>query len=267
MDLGFQDKVVLVTGGAGGIGEGIVREMLKEKAKVVFVDRDQALGEQFRKQLKSEGHSCFFIPADLSELEACKRVIELTQEMYGRLDVLVNNAGGNDFVSLEKGSPAAFQRSLENNLHHYYYLAHYALPLLKKSQGNIVNMSSKTAVTGQGGTSAYVAAKAAILGLTREWALELEKYQIRVNAVIPAETMTPFFERWSNQYDNPQEKLDAIANLIPFGRRMTTIEEMAAMVVFIASSRASHITGQHLFVDGGYTHLDRAYTAGVKQEE
>jgi len=150
--------------------------------------------------------------------------------------------------------------SLQNNLSHYYALAHFALPALIKSKGSIVNISSKTGVTGQGNTSGYVAAKSAQLGLTREWAAELLPYEIRVNAVIPAEVMTPLYENWIQTFENPEARLKEITDKIPFGKRMTTSEEIANAVLFLLSDKASHITGQHWFVDGGYTHLDRAIT-------
>ena len=172
----------------------------------------------------------------------------------------MNNAGVNDGVGLERGNPEEFVKSLERNLVHYYAMAHFALPALKKSRGSIVNISSKTAVTGQGGTSGYVASKGAILGLTREWAAELLSLGIRVNAVIPAEVMTPLYEQWLAKHPNPQEKLERIVSKIPLGQRMTTAEEIAATVVFLLSEKSGHTTGQHLFVDGGYVHLDRALT-------
>jgi L-fucose dehydrogenase len=179
-------------------------------------------------------------------------------QTFGRIDGIVNNAGINDGVGLEKGSPKAFAESVSKNLNHYYELAHFALPHLKSSKGSIVNISSKTALTGQGNTSGYTAAKGAILSLTREWAVELLPYQIRVNAVIPAEVITPMYERWIESFDNPQEKLASVTSKIPLGKRLTTPEEIAAMVIFLLSDKASHITGQQLHVDGGYTHLDRA---------
>jgi NAD(P)-dependent dehydrogenase (short-subunit alcohol dehydrogenase family) len=172
--------------------------------------------------------------------------------------VLVNNAGINDGVGLEHGDPGKFVGSLERNLLHYYNMAHYALPALKKSRGCIVNTASKTAVTGQGGTSGYVAAKGAILALTREWAVELLPYGIRVNAVVPAEVMTPLYQQWLSTFPNPDEKLQNVTAKIPLGKRMTSPEEIAATVLFLISGQASHVTGQHLFVDGGYVHLDRA---------
>jgi L-fucose dehydrogenase len=179
---------------------------------------------------------------------------------FGRIDAVVNNAGINDKVGLEHGSPQEFTSSLERNLLHYYNMAHYALPHLKRAQGSIVNISSKTALTGQGGTSGYVASKGAILGLTREWAAELLPYSIRVNAVVPAEVMTPLYQGWLDSFPDPQEQLKSVVAKIPLGRRMTTPDEIAAMVVFLISAKAGHITGQHLFVDGGYVHLDRALT-------
>jgi len=183
-----------------------------------------------------------------------------TVDRLGRIDALVNNAGVNDGVGLAKGSPDQFVASLQRNLLHYYNMAHYALPHLKNSRGAIVNISSKTAVTGQGGTSGYVAAKGAILGLTREWAAELLPCGIRVNAVVPAEVITPLYERWLRNFPDPEKKLKSILAKIPLESRATTPEEIAAMVVFLVSPQAGHITGQHLFVDGGYVHLDRALT-------
>ena len=139
-------------------------------------------------------------------------------------------------------------------------MAHYALPWLKQSQGCIVNVSSKTAVTGQGGTSGYASSKGAILALTREWAAELLPYGIRVNAVVPAEVMTPLYRQWLDSFPDPEAKLKDIIRKIPLGKRMTTPDEIAATVIFLVSAQAGHITGQHIFVDGGYTHLDRALT-------
>ena len=197
---------------------------------------------------------------DLSSAENCNAVVQQVIEAFGHIDALVNNAGINDKVGLEHGDPQKFLCSLERNLLHYYNMAHYALPYLKRTRGSIVNISSKTALTGQGGTSGYVASKAAILGMTREWAAELLPYSIRVNAVIPAEVMTPLYQQWLQSFPDPQAKLKSVVAKIPLDRRMTSPDEIAAMVAFLISAKAGHITGQHLFVDGGYVHLDRALT-------
>jgi L-fucose dehydrogenase len=141
---------------------------------------------------------------------------------------------------------------------HYYLIAHYAVPLQIKSNGAIVNISSKTAGTGQGGTSAYAAANGGRNALTREWAVELLKYGIRVNAIIVAESWTPLYEKWIKTLPNPEEKLKEITSKIPFGHRMTTTEEIGNAVAFLLSEKSSHTTGQLIHVDGGYVHLDRA---------
>jgi L-fucose dehydrogenase len=260
VDLQLKDKVVLVTGGAKGIGAAIVRMLAQESAMPVILDRDAAAAEQLCSELRRTGASVRAIRGDLSEVTVCREAIAKILDESGRLDALVNNAGVNDGVGLENGTPEKFVQSLQNNLLHYYNMAHFALPALKKSTGSIVNIASKTAFTGQGGTSGYVAAKGAILGLTREWAAELASVGIRVNAVVPAEVMTPLYRQWLETFANPEEKLQSIVAKIPLGKRMTTAEEIAAMVVFLISSKSSHITGQHVFVDGGYVHLDRALT-------
>jgi len=260
MDLQLKGKVVLVTGGAKGIGAAIVRGCAREGATPVLVDKDREAGKLLQSELQESGASCGAICADLLPVANCAAAIESTLRDFGRLDVLVNNAGINDNAGLEHGSPEKFLRSLELNLLHYYNMAHYALPALKKSQGCIINIASKVAITGQGGTSGYAAAKGAILALTREWAAELLPYGIRVNALLPAEVMTPLYKQWLGTFPNPDEKLKDITAKIPLGKRMTDPGEIAAMVLFLMSAQASHVTGQHVFVDGGYVHLDRALT-------
>lgn len=262
MDLGLKDKVVLVTGGSKGIGEGIVRSLLAEGAKVANINRSTAEGEALQQEYEAQGQDCFFIQGDLRDLNACRAAVEKTMERFGRIDILINNAGVNDSVGIEDG-PEAFLESLEKNLIHYYALVHYALDELKKSQGVIINIGSKVSVTGQGGTSGYAAAKGAINSLTREWALDLSEYGIRVNAVLPAETWTPLYQNCLASLPDPAAAKREIENLIPLGRRFTTKEELADMVVFLASSRSSHTTGQIIFVDGGYTHLDRKCTSAT----
>jgi L-fucose dehydrogenase len=260
VDLGLKDKVVIVTGGAKGIGAAIVRECVAEGAVPVIVDRDADAGKNLQREVLGRGSRCGLMIAELEKAESCEKSVAETAKEFGRLDALVNNAGRNDKVGLEDGNPQEYVASLNRNLVHYYSMAHYSLPHLKRAHGAIVNIASKTAVTGQGSTSGYASAKGGVMALTREWAAELLPYGIRVNTVVPSEVMTPLYRSWLDTFPNPEQKLNVILSKIPLERRMTKTEEIAAMVLFLLSGKSSHTTGQHLYVDGGYVHLDRALT-------
>jgi len=260
MDLVLGGKTVVVTGGAKGIGEAIVRALVAEDAIPVIVDRDEAAGNRISEEITTGGSRCELVVRDLAEPGECRAAMEEVVRVAGRVDALVNNAGVNDSVGIEDGTAEAFLTSLRRNLVHYFEMTHFALPLLKEVRGAIVNVSSKVALTGQGGTSGYAAAKGGILALTREWAVDLLRYGVRVNAVIPAEVITPGYRRWLENFPNSEAKLAGIVEKIPLGQRMTKPEEIAASVLFLLSPQAGHITGQHLVVDGGYVHLDRSIT-------
>ena len=260
MNLDLEDKVFIVSGGAKGIGEAITRGIAAEKGIPVIAGRSKDAAEKLVRELESTGLKAHHIHVELSRPESCELVIKETVALFGKIDGLVNNAGVNDGVGLESGSPEKFMASLQLNLSHYYNLAFYALPFLKASKGSIVNISSKTAISGQGNTSGYAAAKGAQLALVREWAAELLPFEIRVNAVVPAEVMTPLYKTWLDTFENPEEKLEKIISKIPLGQRMTKAEEIADMVTFLLSDRSAHTTGQQIVVDGGYLHLDRSLT-------
>lgn len=249
---------MLVSGGAKGIGLAIAEVLANERALPVIIGRNIADNEFAVNQIEAKGGKADSIEAELSKPDECKQAVASIVAKYGRIDGLVNNAGINDGVGLEHGNYEGFIASLHKNLIHYYLLAHHALPMLKQSKGAIVNISSKTAETGQGGTSAYAASNGGRNALTREWAVELLPYQIRVNAVVVAESYTPLYQKWIETFDNPSEKLAEITKRIPLEKRMTTPEEIANMVAFLLSEKSSHTTGQLIYVDGGYTHLDRA---------
>lgn len=258
MDLRLKDKVVIVTGGAKGIGAGIVRVLAEEGAIPVIVGRNEQDNLKLADELLASGSKVFQLVAELTNPVDAANAIAVVLEKFGCIDGLVNNAGVNDGVGLEHGNYDKFVESLHKNLIHYYLMAHHALPALKASKGAIVNVGSKVADTGQGGTSAYAASNGARNALTREWAVELLPYGIRVNAVIVAECYTPLYQNWINTLPNADEKLASIKAKIPLGQRMTTAEEIANATVFLLSEASSHTTGQLVYVDGGYTHLDRS---------
>lgn len=257
MDLQLKDKVIMVTGGGKGIGEGIVRVLAKEGAIPVIIGRNLSDNLQLLNELKSH-HEIFQVVAELSNPDESEKAVKSVIEKYGCIDGLVNNAGQNDGVGLEQGTYERFMHSLHKNVIHYYLMAHFALPALIKTKGSIVNITSKTAETGQGNTSAYAAANGGRNALTREWAVELLKYRIRVNAIVVAESWTPQYEKWITTLPNPEEKLKEITARIPLENRMTTPEEIGNMTAFLLSRRSSHTTGQLIHVDGGYVHLDRS---------
>lgn len=258
MNLELKDKVVVVTGAAKGIGKGIALALANEGAIPVIVGRSQADNDVVRQEIESAGGQAFCVEAELTRPEDCERAVNDTLARFGHIDGLVNNAGVNDGVGLESGSYQKFVDSLHKSLIHYYLMAHHALPALKASKGSIVNISSKTAETGQGNTSAYAAANGGRNALTREWAVELLPYSIRVNAIIVAECFTPLYDKWIKTLPNPEETLAKITRRIPLEQRMTTSAEIADTVLFLLSQRSSHTTGQLIHVDGGYVHLDRA---------
>ena len=258
MDLKLTNKVIIVTGGSSGIGYGITTALVAEGAIPFIIGRTEKRVLDVVEAIKKNGNQVGYAIAELTNPKECEAAIEKVVSEFGRIDGLVNNAGVNDGVGLENGNYEDFIKSIQRNVAHYYYMAHLAFPSLKKSQGSIVNIGSKTSVTGQGGTSGYAAANGGRNALTREWAVELLPYNIRVNAVIVAECYTPLYDRWIKTFDNSEEKLKGITDNIPLGNRMTTAEEIADTVTFLLSSKSSHTTGQLLFVDGGYTHLDRA---------
>ena len=253
MDLHLKDKVIIVSGGAKGIGRAICELLAEEGARPVILDMDREAGKELASKLNAT-----FAGLDLNDISECESVVAGVATTHGKIDGLVNNAGRNDGVGLAGGSPDKFLTSLRSNVGHFYFLSHFAFRHLRETKGSIVNIASKVAITGQGNTSGYAAAKGAVLALTREWAVELLPHDIRVNAVLPAEVWTPLYESWIASFEQPEQKKKEIENKIPLGKRMTTPREIADTVAFLLSDRASHITGQWIHTDGGYTHLDRS---------
>ncbi len=260
MNLNLQNKVYIVTGGASGIGEAICRLIASEGGIVVIADRNGESSNALAKEIIGQKQTALPLAVELTDEDNCRQVIETVIKQYNRIDGLVNNAGTNDNVSVETGTVQSFEQSLRINLVHYFTMTHYTLPYLIKTGGSIVNIGSKVSITGQGNTSGYAAGKGGVNALTREWAVELLPYLIRVNAVLPAEVNTPQYAAWIQLQTNAKETLHSITSQIPLGNRFTQPEEVAKTVAFLLSDCSSHTTGQIVFVDGGYTHLDRKIT-------
>ncbi|MDC2996806.1 SDR family oxidoreductase [Flavobacteriaceae bacterium] len=258
MDLGLKGKIIIVTGGSKGIGSGIVSVLSEEGAIPVIVGRDKDTILSAVNKYRERNYQVGYAFAELTDPMQCERAVKKIIDDFEKIDGLVNNAGVNDGVGLEKGTYEDFLNSINKNVAHYYKMAQLVLPELKKNKGAIVNIGSKVSVTGQGGTSGYAAACGGRNTLTREWAVELIPYSIRVNSVIVAECYTPLYKKWIESFEDPKAKLVSITNKIPLDKRMTTIEEIANTVAFLISEKSSHTTGQLIYVDGGYTHLDRA---------
>ncbi|HYH57070.1 MAG TPA: SDR family oxidoreductase, partial [Anseongella sp.] len=235
MDLGLKDKVVIVTGGAKGIGRAIVDSLAAEGAIPVVVGRSEGDNLQAVGEVEAAGGKSFQVTAELTDPKASERAVQAVLAEFGQLHGLVNNAGVNDGVGLEGGDYEQFMASLHKNVVHYYLMAHYALPALKESRGAILNITSKTAETGQGATSGYAAANGGRNALTREWAVELLKYGVRVNAVVVAECWTPLYAKWIKTLPDPDKTLAEIEANIPLGRRMTKASEIADAAVFLLS--------------------------------
>lgn len=258
MNLNLDNKVIIVTGGARGIGESIVRKLADENAVPCIIDINKQLADNLVNTLEKENKNCFSVTADLTKPDQCKKSVDEIINKFGRIDGIVNNAGLNDGVSLENGTYEKFVQSLEINAIHYFTITQFALEALKPSKGNIVNICSKVAQTGQGGTSGYAAANGVRFGLTTGWAQELSSYGIRVNAIVVAECFTPQYEWWIKRQPSPEASLNAIRSKIPFEKRMTLPDEIAETAIFLLSEKSGSLTGEFFYVDGGYVHLDRS---------
>jgi L-fucose dehydrogenase len=259
VDLGLKDKVVVITGGAGkkgSIGETLLQELVKEGAVPALIDRNDR-GFDYIEKIRKKGVDALFCQTDVTDALAIEEAMHKVIAKYSRIDIVINNVGVNDGVGLD-ATYEEFMSSLKLNMVSYFLVVKHALPYLKKSKGTILNIGSKVALTGQGGTSGYAASKGGVLALTREWAVDLIPYGIRVNAIIIAECWTPAYDTWIKSQENGDEKLKSIVQKIPLEHRMTTTREIADTCLFTISKRSSHTTGQYIFCDGGYVHLDRS---------
>ncbi len=247
-------KVAAVTGGASGIGEATVRRFVAEGAKVLFADRDVERGKRVAAEIESGGGQALFVEAHMERETEAVAFVRQAADRFGRLDVLVNNAGVRLYHTVVEASAESWDEILGVNLKGYAFCAKAAIPLMKRTGGgNIVNVASVRSVTSVGKTTQYDTTKAAVAGLTRGMAMDHAPDGIRVNAVCPGPIYTPFHERRIREQGRTFEQYREDAARGTMLKRPGTPEEVAACILFLASDDASFVTGSLLFVDGGMT--------------
>ncbi len=247
-------KIAAVTGGASGIGEATVRRFVAEGAKVAFCDRDGERGQRVAAELEASGATVAFTQADVGTEAACLAFVNGAAGKFGRLNILVNNAGIRKYEKIDEASAASWNEILNVNLMSYAFCAKAAIPLMRRDKGGaIVNVASVRSVVAGGGNLQYDTTKAAIAGLTRALAADHSPEGIRVNAVGPGPIFTPFHQRRIEAAGQSVAQYDASAAKGTMLKRPGRAEEVAAAILFLASDDASYVTGALLFVDGGMT--------------
>ena len=244
----FTDKVALVTGAASGIGRTTAQFYAREGANVVVSDIDVNGGQETVQLIKQAGGDAFFIKTNVSNPADCENLVRQTIEKYGRLDYACNNAGiGGEQNLTADYSREGWQKVIDINLSGVFYCMKYEIPAILKNGGAIVNMASVLGQVSFATSPAYVAAKHGVVGLTKNAAVEYASSGIRVNVVGPAFIRTPMIAK----LEGDTQTLDMLVSLHPMGR-LGTPEEVAELVVWLSSQRASFITGAYFAVDGGY---------------
>lgn len=243
-------RVALVTGGAYGIGRGIVQEFANKGEAVVIADRDHDRGDSLQSSLRTLKAEALFVHTDVRIESQVQALIAKTAEVFGRIDVLCNNAGIERYRSADEYTSDDWSAISETNLRGAFLCTKYAYPFLKQSRGCVVNISSVQAFANESKISAYAASKAGLLGLTRGMALDFAADGVRVNAICPGAIQTGMMEPFIKDQPDPAEAVKAIGRTIPLGR-VGQPEDIAQAVYFLASSAANYITGSTLVVDGG----------------
>lgn len=271
----FKDKVFIITGAAGGIGYEVAKRAAMEGASLVLADRKKDLSREAENELKKITRNIDFLIVDLREEESCRNLINQAVEKYGRIDVLVNNAGITGTPApVHQMSSTMFSEVMECNVYSAFYCAHYALEQMVKQDrgGSVVNVSSVAGLTGFPGHSAYVTSKHALCGLTKNMAMDYAKYGIRVNAVNPGTTDTPMYhealaylqskkaeqsreespESENSQTTSKPDHKTCPPKLTSAQARVAAASEVSDVILFLASEEASNMTGTTVPVDGGF---------------
>jgi D-xylose 1-dehydrogenase len=245
----LEDRVVVVTGGASGIGEAIVEAFAGQSAQVVFLDIQDDAGEELVRRLEKAGLKVpVYLHCDLTDIDALQETVGAVLERFPRVDVLVNNAGNDTRHAMEEVTSAYWDRSIAVNLKHYFFMTQALVPAMRKTGGgSIINMGSISWVIPSTDVPVYVTAKAAIVGMSRTFAHQLGIDNIRVNCVMPGAILT---ERQRQLWFTEEYKAEILANQAL--KRMILPDEVARLVLFLASEDSSAITNQSYIVDGGW---------------
>lgn len=247
----MQDKRILISGGTSGIGLAAAKLFLQAGAKVALMGRSEQRGEAALQELQA-GDRAIFVQGDVSRLADCRQALQQVIEKWAGLDVLVNSAGIYVEGAIEDMTEEEIATVLDINVKGTYYLSQAAVPYLKESRGNLVNVASDAGVHGNYYCSLYCASKGAVVMFTKALALELAGFGVRVNAIAPGDILTPLTEAQLQASPNREDALREMASVYPLGR-IGTAEEAAAAIKFLASPEAAFITGTILTVDGGLT--------------
>jgi 2-hydroxycyclohexanecarboxyl-CoA dehydrogenase len=246
--------IAAVTGGASGIGEATVRRFITEGAEVAFVDRDATRGHRVAAEIAADGGKAFFVEADVGQESTCLAFIQQAVERFGRLNILVNNAGIRMYQTVVEATAESWDEILSVNLKSYAYCAKGAIPAMRRAGGgSIVNVASVRSIVTGGNNIQYDTAKHAVAGLTRGLAMDHGAEGIRANAVCPGPIFTPFHARRLQAAGKTVAQYNEDAASRTMLKRPGTAEEVAACILFLASNDASYVTGSLLFVDGGMT--------------
>ncbi|PJF41216.1 MAG: short-chain dehydrogenase [Phototrophicales bacterium] len=245
------NKVAFITGAGQGIGEAIARKMCDEGAAVTIAETNAQTGAAVAQSLTDAGHRALFVQADITQEAQVAAAVAQTVETFGQLDILVNNAGKNFYYDATQMTEREWDEAMNVDVKGAWLCCKHAIPhMVERGGGSIVNIASIHARMTVPGIFPYAAAKSALVGMTRNLALDWGVQNIRVNAVCPGAVRTHLIEEWFNLHDDPQAAEDAMLRVHALGR-IGTPEEIANFVTFIASDEASFITGAELYIDGG----------------
>jgi NAD(P)-dependent dehydrogenase (short-subunit alcohol dehydrogenase family) len=248
----LQGKVAIITGSSKGIGEGIARVFSAEGAKVVVVSRNEQEGLKMAHELGSEDGRAIYMKTDVTSSESIKELVRITVATFGRLDILVNNAGYHISKNVEETSEEEWEFIMNTNLRSTFLCSKYAIPHLRQTKGNIINISSMVGLVGQPNAGAYSATKGGQISMSKGMAIDFAKDGIRVNVICPGWIQTPLVEDWFSQQADPEGSRQYIYDQHPLGR-IGTIEECGRAALYLASEDSAFVTGITLNIDGGVT--------------